>query len=172
MAWRIDETSRHASPGPPHRGVRFGTGARCQCGLCTGSHHRLHGSPERARRGPYGHFLRDDITAFVPTAEAERVNGKPAVVEIFRQFVETTRKNTSRLELMPEDLEVGTDDKTALVTFKVRCAGLSSSGSRRTVAHRSLPHVQLQAAGLLNNKGGLSGRPGRARDDRGHQPQS
>jgi hypothetical protein len=130
---RIDETSRHASPGPPHRGVRFGTGARCQCGLCTGSHDRLHGSPECARRGPYGHFLRDDITAFVPTAEAERVNGKPAVVEIFRQFVETTRKNTSRLELVPEDLEVDADDKTALVTFNVRSA---ESVLRRTFVFR------------------------------------
>ena len=78
-------------------------------------------------------FFADDITAFVPTARAERVNGKPAVVEIFRQFVETTRKSTSRLELVPEDLEVDADDKTGLVTFNVRNAG---SVLRRTFVFR------------------------------------
>ena len=78
-------------------------------------------------------FFADDITAFVPTAQADRVNGKPAVIEIFRQFVETTRKTTSRLELVPEDLEVDADDKTALVTFNVRSAG---SVLRRTFVFR------------------------------------
>lgn len=78
-------------------------------------------------------FFADDITAFVPTAKAERVDGKPAVVEVFRQFVETTRKTTSRLEIVPEDLEVSADDKTALVTFNVRSAG---SVLRRTFIFR------------------------------------
>lgn len=78
-------------------------------------------------------FFADDITAFVPTAQADRINGKPAVVEVFRQFVETTRKTTSRLEIVPEDLEVDADDKTALVTFNVRSAG---SVLRRTFVFR------------------------------------
>lgn len=78
-------------------------------------------------------FFVDDITAFVPTARADRVNGKPAVIEIFRQFVETMSKTTSRLEIAPEDLEVDADDKTALVTFNVRNAG---SVFRRTFVFR------------------------------------
>lgn len=68
-------------------------------------------------------FFADDITAFVPTAKAERVNGKPAVIEIFRQFVETTRKTTPRLQIVPEDLAVDVDGDTAIATFNVRSSG-------------------------------------------------
>ncbi len=78
-------------------------------------------------------YFADDITAFVPTAQAERIDGKPAVIEIFRRFVETTRKTTSRLELVPEDLEVDADDNTGIVTFNIRSAG---SVLRRTFIFR------------------------------------
>lgn len=78
-------------------------------------------------------FFADDITAFVPTARADRVDGKPAVVEVFRQFVETTRKTTARLQLVPEDLEVDVEGETAIVTFNIRSAG---SVLRRTFIFR------------------------------------
>lgn len=78
-------------------------------------------------------FFADDITAFVPTAQANRVDGKPAVTEVFRQFVETTRKTTSRIQIVPEDLEVDVGGETALVTFNARNAG---SVLRRTFVFR------------------------------------
>jgi ketosteroid isomerase-like protein len=78
-------------------------------------------------------FFADDITAFVPTAKAERVDGKPAVVEVFRQFVEATRKSTSRLEIVPENLEVDANGDIGIVTFNVRSAG---SVLRRTFVFR------------------------------------
>ena len=79
-------------------------------------------------------YFADDVTAFVPTAQADRVDGKPAVVEVFRQFVETTRKTTSRLQIVPEDLEVDAESETAIVTFNVRSAG---SVLRRTFIFRN-----------------------------------
>lgn len=78
-------------------------------------------------------FFADDITAFVPLAQADRVNGKPAVVEIFRKYVETTRKTTARTEIVPEDLEVSAGGDTAFVTFNVRSPG---SVMRRTFVFR------------------------------------
>lgn len=78
-------------------------------------------------------FFADDITAFVPTAQSDRVNGKPAVVEIFRQYVETTRKTTARTQLVPEDLAVDADSATGIVTFNIRSAG---SVLRRTFVFR------------------------------------
>ena len=78
-------------------------------------------------------FFADDITAFVPLAQADRVNGKPAVVEIFRQYVETTRKTTARTQLVPEDLVVDANGDTGIVTFNIRSAG---SVLRRTFIFR------------------------------------
>jgi hypothetical protein len=65
-------------------------------------------------------FFADGITAFVPNAQAERVDGKPAVVEIFRRYAETTRKTMARTNLVPEDLVVDADRNVAIVTFNVR----------------------------------------------------
>jgi ketosteroid isomerase-like protein len=65
-------------------------------------------------------FFAPDITAFVPVAQAERVEGKDAVVRIFRAFVERTRPVTSRLSLVPEDLKVELSGPLAVVTFNVR----------------------------------------------------
>lgn len=78
-------------------------------------------------------FFADDVTAFVPSAQAERVDGKPAVVEIFRRYVETTRKTTARTNLVPEDLAVDADRDVAIVTFNWRSP---ESVARRTFVFR------------------------------------
>ncbi len=65
-------------------------------------------------------FFADDVTAFVPSAQAERAVSKPAVVEIFRRYVETTRATTSHTNLVPEDLHINVVGEAAVVSFHVR----------------------------------------------------
>ena len=65
-------------------------------------------------------FFAPDITAFVPLAQPDRVQGRDAVVRIFQGFVEKTRPTTSRLNIIPEDLEVEVSGDLALVSFNVR----------------------------------------------------
>jgi uncharacterized protein (TIGR02246 family) len=65
-------------------------------------------------------FFADDITAFVPTAQPERAEGKPAVVAIFRRYVETTRATTPRTNLVPEDLMIDVQGDAAVVSFHMR----------------------------------------------------
>lgn len=78
-------------------------------------------------------FFADDITAFVPLAQAERAEGKAAVVEIFRRYVETTRATTSRTNLVPEDLLIDVQGGTAVVSFHMRSA---DAVARRTFVFR------------------------------------
>ena len=78
-------------------------------------------------------FFAEDITAFVPSAQAERAEGKAAVVEIFRRYVETTRAATSRTNLVPEDLRIDVRGETAVVSFHVQNAG---TVARRTFVFR------------------------------------
>jgi ketosteroid isomerase-like protein len=61
--------------------------------------------------------LADDVTAFVPSAQPDRVNGKAALVEIFRNYVDPSLGPT---HLTPEDQEVVVNGKMALVTFNIR----------------------------------------------------
>jgi ketosteroid isomerase-like protein len=65
-------------------------------------------------------FFADDVTAFVPNAQGERVEGKTALVEIFRKYAEATRKTTARTNLVPEDLEVDAGRDVAVVSFNLR----------------------------------------------------
>jgi len=79
-------------------------------------------------------YFADDITAFVPVAQGERADGKAAVVEIFRKYVEATKKTISRTNIVPEDLRVDQYGDVAIVTFNVRNP---AAISRRTfVFHR------------------------------------
>jgi len=78
-------------------------------------------------------YFADDITAFVPLAQGERVNGKAAVVEIFRRYCETTKKTTARTNIVPEDLKVDREGDTGIVTFNVRSP---DSVLRRTFVFR------------------------------------
>ncbi len=82
-------------------------------------------------------FFAPDITAFVPAAQAERVEGKDAFVRIFRAFVERTRPATSRLALVPEDLKVELSGSLAVLTFNIRDAA-TGLVRRRTFVWRRM----------------------------------
>ncbi len=69
--------------------------------------------------GMAAHFA-EDITAFVPSAQAVRADGKPAVTEIFRNFVQRARPSTPRLNLVPEDMTVEVSGNLGVVAFQVR----------------------------------------------------
>lgn len=79
-------------------------------------------------------FFADDITAFVPLAQPERAEGKPAVVEIFRRYVERTRATTSRTDLVPVDLLIDLQGETAVVSFHLRSD--DAIGRRTFIFHR------------------------------------
>jgi uncharacterized protein (TIGR02246 family) len=68
-------------------------------------------------------FFAEDITAFVPLAQADRVQGRDAVTRIFRNFVARTKPTTPRLNLVPEDLEVQVSGDLGVVTFNIREKG-------------------------------------------------
>lgn len=65
-------------------------------------------------------FFAEDITAFVPVAQADRVQGRDAVTRIFRNFVARTKPSTPRLHLTPEDLEVQVSGNLGIATFNIR----------------------------------------------------
>lgn len=73
-------------------------------------------------------YFADDVTAFVPLRQADRVNGKAAVVEIFRKYVEAA--GGARTNLVPEDLRIDRYGETAIATFNLR--GQGGVVSRRT----------------------------------------
>jgi ketosteroid isomerase-like protein len=62
----------------------------------------------------------DDVTAFVPTAQADEVVGRAAVTRIFRVFADRMRLSTPRLNLVPEDERVTASRNLAVVTFQIR----------------------------------------------------
>jgi ketosteroid isomerase-like protein len=65
-------------------------------------------------------YFADNITAFVPLAQADRVEGREAVTKIFRNFMTRTKATTSRLNIVPEDMEVQVSGNLGVVTFNVR----------------------------------------------------
>jgi ketosteroid isomerase-like protein len=65
-------------------------------------------------------FFAEDITAFVPVAQDDRVQGRDAVTRIFRNFVARTKPATARLHLVPEDLEIQVSGNLGIVTFNIR----------------------------------------------------
>jgi len=75
-------------------------------------------------------YFADDVTAFVPAARAERVEGKAALVEIFRGYVAQQKTPT---HLTPEDLRVDVARDVAVVTFQIRNPAVTS---RRTFVWR------------------------------------
>ena len=75
----------------------------------------------------------DDVTAFVPTVKADRVSGKVAVAEIFRAYVDATKKIAPRTNIIPEDTLVEVSGDIAMVTFNVRNP---ASVARRTFVFR------------------------------------
>jgi ketosteroid isomerase-like protein len=75
----------------------------------------------------------DDVTAFVPTVQAGRISGKAAVAEIFRDYVDATKKTVARTNIIPEDTLVNVSGDIAVVTFSVR---YPASVARRTFVFR------------------------------------
>ena len=65
-------------------------------------------------------YFADDITGFVPLAQADRVEGREAMTRIFRNFVARTKPTTPRLNIIPEDVEVLVSGDLGVVSFNVR----------------------------------------------------
>jgi uncharacterized protein (TIGR02246 family) len=75
----------------------------------------------------------DDVTAFFPLTQGERVDGKAAVVAILRAYAETSKKSVKSTNIVPEDMQIDARGETAIVTFNVRNP---SAISRRTFVFR------------------------------------
>ncbi len=78
-------------------------------------------------------YLAPDVTVFVPTVQPGRVSGKAAVVEIFRDYVNATRKTVARTAIVPEDSLIEFGGDVAVVSFTVKSSG---SVARRTFVFR------------------------------------
>ncbi len=87
--------------------------------------------------------LAADVTAFVPSAAAARVESKEALVEILRAFLDAAPADVPRPEIVPENLRVTVRGDMALVTFQVRGEGrmarrsfvLERRGARWAIVH-------------------------------------
>ena len=75
----------------------------------------------------------DDVSVFVPTAQPGRQSGKAAVMEIFRQYIDDTRKTTARTSIVAQDLRVEAGQEIGIASFEVRGA---ASMARRTFVFR------------------------------------
>ena len=82
-------------------------------------------------------FFAEDITAFVPLAQADRVQGREAVTRIFRNFVARTKPVTPRLHLVPEDLEIAVSGNIGVITFNIREKSSDVTRRRTFVFRRS-----------------------------------
>lgn len=72
----------------------------------------------------------EDATAFFPTANAERVDGRDAIAAVFREYF---KGNTKKTNIVPEDLRVQQSGDIAVITFNVHNP---SAVSRRTFVWR------------------------------------
>jgi ketosteroid isomerase-like protein len=72
----------------------------------------------------------EDATAFFPTAQAERVDGKAAIGAVFREYF---LANTKRTNIVPEELRVQQRGDLAVISFNVHNP---SATSRRTFVWR------------------------------------
>ena len=77
----------------------------------------------------------DDITAFVPTAQADLAVGRAAVTKIFSTFADRSRTTAPRLNLAPEDERVIASSTLAVVTFQIHDTA-SPLTRRRTFVFR------------------------------------
>ena len=65
-------------------------------------------------------YFTEDVSAFVPVAKAEYVDGRPAVTAVFKAFVDRVKPTVTALHLVPEDERVETSGDLAVVTFQIR----------------------------------------------------
>lgn len=77
----------------------------------------------------------DDISAFVPTARADRVEGKAAVSRIFEAFAIDARTRGDRLDIRPEGLRVQAAGDAGFASFAARDT-VAGTLSRRTFIFR------------------------------------
>jgi len=77
--------------------------------------------------------LTEDVTAFVPTVQAQRISGKAAVARVFRDYVDATKKTVTHTNIVPEGTLVDVSGDIAVVTFSVRNP---ASVARRTFLFR------------------------------------
>jgi len=61
----------------------------------------------------------EDVTAFVPAAQDELVDGRAALIDVFRRFAERVRPTSPRLALVPQDVRVQQSGDLAVVTFQI-----------------------------------------------------
>jgi ketosteroid isomerase-like protein len=80
--------------------------------------------------------LTDDVTAFVPSAQADEAVGRAAVTQIFRVFAEQTRVKTGRLQIVPEDERVEVSPTLSVVTFQIHQASPRVTHRRTFVFRR------------------------------------
>jgi ketosteroid isomerase-like protein len=78
----------------------------------------------------------DDITAFVPSAQVDRVGGKAAVTAVFQTFADRA-KAAPRTTTVPEDIRIEVSGSLAVVNFMVR-AKPPLSTKRRTFVFRKV----------------------------------
>ena len=70
-------------------------------------------------------YFADDVTSFVPLAQADRVNGKEALSGIFQRYVARMKPTTARLNIVPEDIEIIVSGDLGVVSFNVREAAVT-----------------------------------------------
>ncbi len=83
--------------------------------------------------------LADDVTAFVPTAQADRVDGKVALSGILAEFVATS-PTAGTHPVIPEDLLVEAGRDVAVVSFNVRDTASRRVNRRSFVFRRDGTH--------------------------------
>ncbi|MEO8621257.1 MAG: nuclear transport factor 2 family protein [bacterium] len=108
-------------------------------------------SPEQAVRSAMANFMdalnaldvermdaafTDDVTAFVPTAQADEAVGRAQVTRIFRTFADRLRPTTPRLHLAPEDERVEASSTLGVVTFQIHDAAPPVTHRRTFVFRR------------------------------------
>ena len=85
-------------------------------------------------------YFTEDITAFVPVAKAEYVEGRPAVTAVFKGFVDHVKPTLSALHLVPEDERVEVSGDLAVVTFQIREQAPRITRRRTFVFRRTQGH--------------------------------
>jgi uncharacterized protein (TIGR02246 family) len=82
-------------------------------------------------------FMAPDVTAFVPSAKADRVDGREELAAIYRAFAQQARRTAPRLDYVPQDVRVEVAPPLALVTA---CVESSAPGlaRRRTFVFRQV----------------------------------
>jgi ketosteroid isomerase-like protein len=81
-------------------------------------------------------YFADDVTAFVPTAQAELVSGKAELTDVFARFVAQAKAaGRTDLGIVPEKLTLHASEHLGIIHFQVRDP-IARDVSRRTFVFR------------------------------------